>query len=297
MNRHSVRSIILQVLFELDFLEYKNKNLTGIIEYAISIFNNASTSQEISKEIEKTVKQVLKKKDSLDEIIAKAAPEWPINKIAIMDRNILRLGIYELLFEDHEKVPPKVAINEAVELAKQFGSENSSKFVNGVIGAVYREIGEPGKSEKKSKINAVKKKDLPVEAKIGALIYNKDENELKLCLVHDIFGRWTVVRGSLDKGENTEGGVVRKSKQEAGLDVKIGEKIGENEYIARQPKNKHVLRKVEYYLAEAPYKEPKLGEDVGGLDDVKWFIEDDLPDLNIYPDVLTIIKDGIEKIK
>ena len=78
------------------------------------------------------------RKADLDLVIAKAAPEWPLDRIAPVDRNVLRLGLYELLFADREAVPAKVAINEAVELAKAFGGENASKFVNGVLGTIYR---------------------------------------------------------------------------------------------------------------------------------------------------------------
>jgi len=76
----------------------------------------------------------------LDKIIAKAAPEWPIDQITIVDRNILRIGLYELLYANKDEVPPKVAINEAIELAKSFGGESSGKFINGVLGTVYKEI-------------------------------------------------------------------------------------------------------------------------------------------------------------
>jgi N utilization substance protein B len=78
---------------------------------------------------------------SIDKIIAKAAPEWPIDQITIVDRNILRIGLYELLYSNKEEVPPKVAINEAIELAKSFGGESSGKFINGVLGTVYKELG------------------------------------------------------------------------------------------------------------------------------------------------------------
>ena len=83
----------------------------------------------------------------IDQIIEKAAPQWPIDQIAMVDRAVLRLGIYELLFGNHDEVPPKVAINESIELAKTFGGDASGKFVNGVLGTIYREIGEPRKFE------------------------------------------------------------------------------------------------------------------------------------------------------
>ena len=82
----------------------------------------------------------------IDKIIAASAPQWPIDQISIIDRNVLRLGLYELLYGDKTAVPPKVAINEAIELAKSFGGENSGKFINGVLGTVYKEIEQP-KSE------------------------------------------------------------------------------------------------------------------------------------------------------
>ncbi len=93
--------------------------------------------------IDGTIKHV----NEIDKIIEKAAPQWPLNQVAIVDRNVLRVGLYELLFGKRDEVPPKVAINEAIELAKSFGGESSGKFVNGVLGTVYREIGEPGKDD------------------------------------------------------------------------------------------------------------------------------------------------------
>lgn len=93
--------------------------------------------------IDGTIKHV----KEIDKIIEKAAPQWPLNQVAVVDRNVLRVGLYELLFGKRDEVPPKVAINEAIELAKSFGGESSGKFVNGVLGTVYREIGEPGKDD------------------------------------------------------------------------------------------------------------------------------------------------------
>ena len=97
----------------------------------------------------KLLKGIIEHKKEIDNIIEKAAPDWPIDQIAIMDRNALRIGLYELLYVDRGEVPPKVAINEAIEIAKNYGGPNSGKFINGVLGTVYREIGEPGKEDKK----------------------------------------------------------------------------------------------------------------------------------------------------
>jgi N utilization substance protein B len=87
------------------------------------------------------IKGTVEKLAQLDTIIEKAAPEWPIEQITIVDRNVLRLGLYELLFENKTEVPPKVAINEAIELAKTFGGESSGKFINGVLGTIFKEMG------------------------------------------------------------------------------------------------------------------------------------------------------------
>ena len=86
------------------------------------------------------IKGVTKHLPEIDKIIEKAAPEWPILQIPLVDRNVLRIGLYELLYSDKSEVPPKVAINEAIELAKTFGGESSGKFINGVLGTVFKQI-------------------------------------------------------------------------------------------------------------------------------------------------------------
>lgn len=143
-SRHLARSIAMQSLYEWDFLGRDKSRFDSIIEHNLAEFGPGLNEVEFVKRLVAGVVEHLKE---LDVIIEKAAPEWPINQITIVDRNILRLGLYELLFSDRGEVPPKVAINEAIELAKTFGGESSGKFVNGVLGTVYREIGEPGKHE------------------------------------------------------------------------------------------------------------------------------------------------------
>jgi len=149
-NRHLSRSIVMQVLYEWDF---RGGTLTDLeIEHAL--VRNAEEFAPGVNDISfmrKLLLGILSKKTKLDSIIEKAAPDWPIEKIALVDRNILRIGLYELLFEDRTQVPAKVAINEAIELAKTYGGETSGKFINGVLGAVYKELGEPGKEENSSR--------------------------------------------------------------------------------------------------------------------------------------------------
>ncbi len=149
-SRHLSRSVAMQSLYEWDFKGKKEDKLQVIIEHNIKEF---APGVEDQKFIYDLVNNVIGKIGEIDKIIEKAAPQWPIDQIAMVDRAVLRLGIYELLFGNRKEVPPKVAINEAIELAKTFGGDASGKFVNGVLGTIYREIGEPGKDD------APKKKD------------------------------------------------------------------------------------------------------------------------------------------
>lgn len=206
---------------------------------------------------------------------------------------MLRIGLYELLFSDRKEVPPKVAINEAIELAKTFGGDTSGKFVNGVLGAVYKEIGEPGKDEvSKSKIDP---KTLPVERLGGAVVFARHEGDVYLALVHDVFGRWTLSKGHVEDTESLEDGTMRKVKEELGIEMKILEQIGEHEYIASNPETGKRRKHVTYFLAEAPYHDINLQEK-GGLDDARWFKVKDTVDLNFYDDILPIITKAVHLI-
>ena len=136
-SRHLSRSIVMQSLYEWDFSGKKSGILEGIVEKNIKEFGPGLQDKDF---IWQLIKGVVSKISNIDKIIEKAAPEWPIDQITIIDRNVLRIGLYELLYGNKEEVPPKVAINEAIELAKSFGGESSGKFINGVLGTVYKEI-------------------------------------------------------------------------------------------------------------------------------------------------------------
>lgn len=138
-SRHLSRSIALQSLYEWDFWGKKPELLEAIVKRNIEEFGPGLEDQTFVWQL---ITGVISHIVDLDKIIEKAAPEWPLSQITIIDRNVLRLGLYELLYEDKKEVPPKVAINEAIELAKTFGGENSGKFINGVLGTVFKEIAE-----------------------------------------------------------------------------------------------------------------------------------------------------------
>lgn len=135
-SRHLSRSIAMQSLYQWDFSGGKG-DLDKIIEQNIKEFGPGLEDSGLVWQI---VTGVVKNLFKLDKVIEKAAPEWPVSQITIVDRNILRIGLYELLYANKKEVPPKVAINEAIELAKSFGGENSGKFINGVLGTVFKEI-------------------------------------------------------------------------------------------------------------------------------------------------------------
>jgi transcription antitermination protein NusB len=136
-SRHLSRSIAIQSLYEWDFYDGKKESLEKITERNISKFGSGLDNFDFIWEL---VSGVQKHMVEIDKIIEKAAPEWPIAQIPIIDRNVLRLGLFELLYSDKEQVPPKVAINEAIELAKVFSGKISGKFINGVLGTVYKQL-------------------------------------------------------------------------------------------------------------------------------------------------------------
>ena len=215
-NRHLSRSVVLQTLFEWDFRNCKKELAEEALERNAQEFASGASDLPFMEEL---LDGTIERKNDLDMVIEKAAPEWPLDRIALVDRNVLRLGLYELLFSDREKVPAKVAINEAIELAKNFGGENSGRFVNGVLGAVYKELGEPGKDEVSKKRKDIPYEELPVQHLGGAVVYAKHQGEIYLALVHDIFGHWTLSKGKVEKDEDVKDGTFREIKEEMGLEV------------------------------------------------------------------------------
>lgn len=301
-NRHLSRSIVLQTLFEWDSNLEEGRTDDAVSVLAMLDRNIAEFAPE-SKDLpfmKRLLEGVIEKKPDLDLIITKAAPEWPIEKISRVDRNILRIGLFELLFSDRSEVPAKVAINEAIELGKNFGGESSGRFVNGVLGFVYKELGEPGKNEVSQKNKKVQKNkslvpydQMPVEHKSGAVVFAREGEDLYVALVHDVFGHWTLSKGGVEEGETPEEAAVREIKAEINLDITIVDTLGENEYVASHPEKGKIRKHVSYFLGEAPYTEVKLEEGKGGLDDARWFKLADILELNFYHDILPVITKAI----
>jgi N utilization substance protein B len=163
-NRHLARALAMQSLYEWDF-HAGQKDGAEIIRRNLEEFAPDLDEKEFASKI---VVDVLSHRDEIDGTISKFAPDWPLEKITTVDRNILRIGAYELMYND--EIPSKVAINEAIELAKTFGGESSGKFVNGVLGAVYRNQLEQG---------VVKEVDKPKEKDTKVKDAKEEKEEVK----------------------------------------------------------------------------------------------------------------------
>jgi len=151
-NRHLARTIALQTLFAWDFNGQKSEDLDSLIENNFTHFAPNFDDGGFVKELIFGVSDHL---EEIDGLIRRHATEWPLEQITWVDRNVLRLGIYELLYA--ENIPSRVAINEAIEVAKNFGGDSSGKFINGVLGAIYAELPEEKKRDNKEEFEEKKR--------------------------------------------------------------------------------------------------------------------------------------------
>lgn len=297
-SRHLARSIVLQSLYEWDFNggpaapDQNITHLRTVLERNIGEFGPGLEDKPFTVLL---MEGVLAHRKEIDAVIEEAAPEWPIAQVAIVDRNILRMGLFELLYGNHAQVPPKVAINEAIELAKTFGGTSSSKFVNGVLGTVYREMGEPGKDDKPRKdLSPEEIAALPMEEKVGAVVYRKDTAGAEFAMVHDVFGYWTLAKGTPAHTDDLAQSVIEKVREETGLQhIVVKSILGENEYVAHDPERGKIRRRVTYFLLETPDTDLVL-KTSGGLDDVRWFGASELEGLATYDDVRGFLKKALE---
>ncbi|KKR32097.1 MAG: N utilization substance protein B-like protein [Candidatus Falkowbacteria bacterium GW2011_GWF2_39_8] len=152
-NRHLARTIAMQSLFLWDFNGKEKQGLEEIIKNNFSHFAPNFNDHGFTEVL---VKGVIEHIDEINSYIIRYATEWPLEQITIVDRNVLRIGVYELIFD--QDIPAKVAINEAIEIAKAFGGESSGKFVNGVLGAIFKDLDAQGKIIKKKEDKKEKEK-------------------------------------------------------------------------------------------------------------------------------------------
>ena len=168
-NRHLSRTIAMQSLYEWDFNALSQEEACNLVTRNLEEFAPDFKDNDFTENL---VKNVLEKQKDIDAIITQYAPEWPIDQITVVDRNILRIGTYELKFAPD--IPEKVAINEAIELAKTFGGESSGKFVNGVLGAIFKNMQKEGTTK-----NIAPKTKAPEESADKETEAGKNDSEQK----------------------------------------------------------------------------------------------------------------------
>lgn len=289
-QRHISRQIALQTMYELDVrgeLSINRIDLKDVIDRNIE---ELSPDHKDKTYLYDLLDMILTRVVTVNDIIVKAAPEWPIDKISYIDRNILRIGLTELLFADREQVPPKVAIDQAIELSKAFGSETSSKFINGVLGSIYKELGEPDK-------NSIAKKRNTEEELTGVVLYSIDKDDLYIGLVHDLFKYWTICKSHTDANLNDIENIKRVINKEFGVDQVLDySMIKKGQYVANHPEKGKIIKNVTYYLVKTPHIEPKA-EVGGGLDDAKWWKLSDMGSLKIYKEIGELLSNCITHIK
>lgn len=288
-SRHLSRALVLQTLFECDMTGALTVDAADLVlKRNADEFSLGDSDLQFARNL---LLGVLGKRDEVDEIIGKAAPQWPIEKIAPVDRNVLRIGLFELLFGDRNTVPPKVALNEAIEIAKSFGGDASGKFVNGVLGAVYRDIGEPQKND------VPKKETVPTETLGGVVVVSFTEGVAHVALVHDAFHHWTLPKTRCKEGEITRTAAERAALQELGVSVSVTDALEEHTYTAHEPGRGAVERTVAYFLAPLSTPVDIMCQVCEGITDARWFAEDRVAALPIYEDLRPIIDAAIARVK
>lgn len=173
-NRHLARTIAMQSLYQWDFLGKPIDQVSEIISFNLNEFAPDFDDRGF---VEELVNNVIAGIEKIDVMITKYAPDWPLEQITNVDRNILRIGVYELKFVD--SIPSKVAINEAIELAKTFGGESSGRFVNGVLGAIYKDMAQKGEIKEADKIEKKKTERSEIQDEAVAESSLKEEKKRK----------------------------------------------------------------------------------------------------------------------
>ena len=281
-NRHLARTIAMQTLYEWDFRGLKNPDISELVEKNLKEFAPEFSDNGFTK---KLVLGVVENRKEVDEIIKVYAPEWPLEQITTVDRNILRLGIYELKIASD--IPPKVAINEAIELAKSFGGESSGKFINGVLGSIFKKMEEAGEQK------------IPVEICAGGVVMRYSQGEPLVLLILDPYNQWTLPKGHVEENESIEDAALREVQEETGLQaIILKEKIGVAEYTIQKgnkSKNSTIQKIVHYFLMET--SDVRLSVEVKeAIKDAKWYALQEALKIFGYENTKFILKEAVNII-
>ncbi len=299
-NRHLARTIALQTLFEWDF-HHRSKKLFELLEKNKKQFAPEFDDQDFT---ERLIKGVTKNLSEIDELIQKFAPEWPIDQITIVDRNILRIGTFELKYD--YSMPPRVAINESIELAKAFGGESSYRFVNGVLGAIYKDAEESGELSKlyegnpsKTTNDSNESREQPKEVSVGGVVFRKEGKAYHIALIKDAVGKWTFPKGKIGdtiENETIESALVRELKEEIGLTRRrVIEPVGSIDVTVHPPGKQPYPKRIYYYLVETD--QPTLqSENSVTVQDARWFVFDEAERVLDYENSKSILRKAKEKI-
>lgn len=273
--RHQSRMVILQTLYEWDFDE--EKNVEEVLERNITT-SGFKVDEAFCK---KVIKGVTKNIDKINESIKKTAPEWPLEQIAAIDRAILRIGIYELIFD--AEVPPKAVINEAVELGKEFGSESSGKFVNGVLGTIYR--------------NSDRYEDEDVTISAGGIIYRLEGPKIYFIIVKNTYDKWTFPKGKVEEGETWQEAAVREIREETGIEeAEILGEVGEIRFTDKST-DIPIKKSVHFYLIRTKQTQIKTKPaEETHLKEVRWVEKDEVLSLLGYDNLVDLFKKAINEI-
>jgi len=288
--RHLSRQITVQALFTWDFYKQDAEYTERSLQWSVARHEGKIPNADFPTAL---YNGVIKKVSVIDEIIVKAAPQWPIDKIAPVDRNILRLGIFELLFSENKDVPPRVAINESIELAKTFGGPNSFKFISGVLGSIYEA------SDLKANDKGGKKSEEVVEheEKVGAFVYYEEGDIINVLFIHNVFGHWTLPKGGIGEGVTAEDGVLQVIEAKTAIKGVVEHSLGTNAYKSRDPKRGIVEKKITYFVVEAQNPaELHLDESLDGLDKAEFIPVEKIKTLKTYKDMREIIESGMKII-
>lgn len=282
-RRSTLREMVFKALYIADFNNISDSQKVKYIFDQITKDENIQQTREEEIYIKKTLEGTLAHRKDIDKMLSVVASDWPLEKMAMVDRNILRLGVFEILFGKDISVPQKVAISEAIELAKRYGGNASGSFVNGVLGTILRELKLPTEES----LNSSKKM-------VGSFVFSMRGDIPYFALIRDMKNKWTVPKGKVLEKESFQDAVSRVTREEIGIEVSPLHQIGKNMYFTHTPEGT-VRKDVTYFLSKGEYAPLNLKES-NGLKEVGWFTVEEFNTLPTYKNVKEIFEGATKTV-